>query len=282
MKYPIQEHEHSINGVPGRMFTVHAPQEVRGNLVHRNQTWKSTARPVKGYGAGGEMHVEIRFDDQCQNGHQSFSITATVYTAESRRRRDCAACGCMDDEVAKHFPELAPIIKWHLMSTDGPMHYLANTVYHAGDRDCNGLRNGEVRQIRNGRTGLPCWVLESTAPDLPRYVDSEDTPTATAIMRYVPMTRTGEGKERDLDAARSCAVWPEATDAELSAERDVLKAALKERLPALIAEFHADMERIGFLWEPPQEPAAVSKSAALFGARSSQRNSKGDKDNGKN
>lgn len=39
--------------------------------------------------------------------------------------------GCIHDEVAKHFPELAHLIKWHLSSTDGPMHYVANTVYWA-------------------------------------------------------------------------------------------------------------------------------------------------------
>jgi len=143
MNYPINEHPHSINGVSGRMHNIHEPQLVRGNLVHRNQTWTSEGRPVKGYGTDGTMHVEIRFDDECQNGHQSFAITANVYTAESRRQRDIAAGGCMHDEIAKVFPELAPLTIWHLTSTDGPMHYVANTLYHAGDRDCNGRRAGE-------------------------------------------------------------------------------------------------------------------------------------------
>jgi len=249
MNYPINEHPHSINGVSGRMHNVHEPQLVRGNLVHRNQTWISVGRPVKGYGTGGTMHVEIRFDDQCQNGHQSFAITASVCTAESRRQRDIAAGGCMHDEIAKVFPELAPLTIWHHTSTDGPMHYVANTLYHAGDRDCNGLQKGEVRQIRNGRTGLPCWTLEATAK-LPQYVDSGDCPEETAILRYVPMTRTGEGKPRDLNAARESACWPEATDEELSVDRDQLKSVLESRLPALIAAFRADMERIEFLWEP--------------------------------
>jgi len=239
MNYPIQEHAHTINGVPGRMHTIHAPQRVRGNLVHRNQTWKSLSRPVEGYGAGDQMTVTIRFDDQCQNGHQSFSITA-----------DVAAGGCMHEEIAKVFPELAPLIKWHLTSCDGPMHYIANTVYHASDRDCNGLKKGEVHQLRKGGTGPLCWILETTGPKLPQYVDSDTQPTETATMHYVPWVRVGEGKARDLDAARSCAVWPDATDEELSADKETLTAALAARLPGLIAEFRADMERIGFLWEP--------------------------------
>ena len=250
MIYPIQEHEHTINGVVGRMFTVHAPQLVRGNLVHRNQTWKSTGRRVEGYGPGGTLFVEIRFDDECKNGHQTFAITGTIYTNDSRRGRDCAACGCLHDDIARAFPELAPLIKWHLVSPDGPMHYIANTVYHAGNRDCNGLTAGETRQIINGRTGRPSWGLESTNPSLPRYIDSDTPPEETATLRYVPWTRTGEGKARDFSAARSCAAWSDATDDELCADPKELKAALTARLPGLIAAFRADMERIGLLWEP--------------------------------
>lgn len=242
--YPIQKHTHAINGVEGRMSTIHKPQLVRGQLVHRNQKWKSTSRPISDYGPGGQITVTIRFDDECQNGHQSFSITAEVYT-------NCQACGCLHEDIAREFPELAPLIKWHLMGTDGPMHYIANTIYHAGDRDHNGLKAGERRQIRNGRTGQLCWRLE-TDVKLPQYIDNDTQPTEAAVQRYVPWERVGEGKARELDAARSCAVWPEATNEELSQEPEALKVALEARLPALIAEFRADMECIGFLWEPEQ------------------------------
>lgn len=34
--YPVAEHEHMINGVPGRMFAIHRPQEVRDSS---GQTW---------------------------------------------------------------------------------------------------------------------------------------------------------------------------------------------------------------------------------------------------
>jgi hypothetical protein len=95
------------------------------------------------YGAGGKITVEIRHDDQCKNGHNSFAITATVLTTESMRRRDIAAGGCMHDEIAQVFPELAHLIKWHLSITDGPMYYIENTLYFAGDRDAWGRVAGE-------------------------------------------------------------------------------------------------------------------------------------------
>lgn len=304
MNYPINEHVHSINGVSGRMGTIHAPQDVRGNMVHRNQTWKSEARNVTGYGAGGEMRVKIRFDDECQNGHQSFSITADVITDASRRRRDIEAGGCLHDEIAAAFPELAPLIKWHLMSCDGPMHYIANTVYHASDCDSSGRRKGEPSAWRTvvyfgtspvahaisgkfaefikeragtgefrvvtiqhgdaGKTGAyqfgPKYTFAGFAErwhECP-FNDEETAQQWAAAFNTIDyrfdriITEYSNGKARDLDAARSCAVWPDATDEELSADKETLTAALAARLPGLIAEFRADVERAGFLWEPSQ------------------------------
>jgi hypothetical protein len=88
---------------------------------------------TKEYTEGGQkyiMDVTARFDDDCNNGHNSFAITADVYK-NSRTERNWESGGCLHEEVAKHFPELAKYIKWHLCSTDEPMHYIANTVYHA-------------------------------------------------------------------------------------------------------------------------------------------------------
>lgn len=149
-QYPIAEHTRSINDVPGRMFAIHEPQLVQGRLVHRGQKWLSEGRSVSGYGKNGIMRVEIRFDDECRNGHQTFAITAEVRTDESRRMRDIAAGGCMHDEITKTFPELAPLIRWHSVSTDSPLHYVANTLYHAGDRDCNGRAAGEPTAFAHG------------------------------------------------------------------------------------------------------------------------------------
>jgi hypothetical protein len=162
-------------------------------------------------------------------------------------RRDIEAGGCLHDEVAKAFPELAPFVKWHLCSTDGPPHYLANVAYLAGDRDCWGLAAGEFRQSKSGRTGLPLWE-----PDIPEnlrpwsgIVDAAECP-APVTVHYKPCGRTGKGKERELDAARRCAIWPDATDEELTAPG--LEERLAARLPRLLAEFRAAVESLGFTW----------------------------------
>lgn len=201
-------------------------------------------RPIAGWGKGAVITATVRFDDECGNGHNTFSVTAEI-----RRpgERDIEAGGCLHDEVARAFPELAPLIKWHLCSTDGPLHYVANTTYHASDRDCWGLRAGEFRQTVSRQTGLPLWepdVPDDWKPWAPSVAAAEPPPPVT--VGWKPVGRTGEGKARDLDAARRAAVWPDATDDELTAPG--LEERLKARLPALLAEFRAAVESLGFTW----------------------------------
>ena len=210
-----------------------------GRILH--QQIAVFGRPIKGYGEGATLSVELRFDDNCRNGHETFSLAGEV-----RSLARCEARGCLHDDIAKVFPELAPLIKWHLISTDGPMHYIGNTCYHAGDRDCNGLRRGEQKPIL-GPDKVPTWVPKTT-PE--KYVKGHEQP-APVLVEYELWCRKGEGKERDLAAARSCAVWPDATDEELCQERPQLEAALKARLPALLAEFKQAMLEIGFIY--PEE-----------------------------
>lgn len=86
----------------------------------------------------------VRFDDECGNGHNSFSITGSFYRTSSQLRRgDPEMCGCCHDDLVKVFPEIEHLVKWHLCSTDGPMHYIANTTYHARTCTHDGKKVGE-------------------------------------------------------------------------------------------------------------------------------------------
>jgi hypothetical protein len=58
----------------------------------------------------------------------------------------------------------------------------------------------------------------------------------------------GEGKDRDLDAAREAATWPEATDEQLMTEPVELKDMLLDRLPGLMSEFKAAVESLGLVY----------------------------------
>lgn len=292
------EESRSILGVIGKAHNVIAwPDEVSEKLGRKlglaNQTW-ITSR-TKG---DLQTTVKVTFDDNCKNGHNTFHIMGTI------KRDNVTTCGCIHEEIAKVFPKLAPLIKWHGTSSDTPLHYIANTVFHAGNRDYWGLRKGEAHpgeahqetRVRFGTSPIThpmkikfaAWVKSSLSKGTPFFVlavPHKDKPGDTykfedkftfegfpcewyqcpfdtfkeanewreALQGVVEFTSQptlfGEGKARELDFARSSAVWPEATDEELMQEPEELTKALQARLPALMAAFKHDMTEVcGFIW----------------------------------
>lgn len=309
MKSPIirEEFAGAMLGVPGRFYaaTVGGSNYKPGTFT--SQKWVSETRRVKGWGKGAIIQANVCFDDNCRNGHNSFAITGEIRIPGGR---DCEAAGCIHEEIAEYFPELVPLIRWHLTSADGPMHYIANAVYHASNRDHWGKLKGEPRQfetriqfgdnpIKHKLPGKFVQFLESAASHpgksrfdfevLPCYHDDNGKPgkyqfgpkftfggfadkwhecpfdTEGAAVDFLEAlqhcdpqfvkiaTAWGEGKERDLDAARAAACWPDAPDSILMADKATLTAALEARAPALIAEFRQAMESAGLLWAPPAE-----------------------------
>ena len=191
------------------------------------------------------LFIDLRFDDECNNGHNTFAITGSLYqktyTGELRDllSRDLLSCGCIHDDIIKHAPELAHLIKWHGVSTDRPMHYLSNTLYHAGDLDHWGKKKGEpynfTKKIK----------IDNSPNEANNFVNAM---TNCKIEVVEEATSWGEGKERDFEAARNSAVWPEATDEQLSLPKEDLKKLLLERLPALMQNFKSEMEKLGFTY----------------------------------
>lgn len=300
MSYLIREgFKADIRGVPAR-FTPATKGKAPGTF--RAQTAVlSRAHPDDPKNL--TVTARLRFDDECGNGHNSFSITGEIRDRRERRDDGVVSCGCIHEDIGKAFPELSDLIQWHLCGSDGPMHYVANTLYLAGDRDHRGKRAGEPyawqtaivfgdNPIQHGVTNAFWDFLKAAAPafDLeviridhdqkgkpgvyqfgPKFTfggfgkrwhecpfddESEAVNFLAALQRCNPTftefpTLYSEGKPRDLDADRRAAIWPDATDAELMEDREVLKAKLEARLPALIERFRAAMEGIGFLWEAP-------------------------------
>ena len=263
----------------------------------KNQTRTYGPRFYTENGTRCRITAKVRYDDDCGNGHNSFAITATIDEKDARGHwRDCAG-GCLHNEVAKHFPELAPFIKWHLCASDGPMHYPGNVIYHAGARDCWGLLAGEEstspRQMKHFVQFGNSPITHEVGKRLKAFIDSTiaedgefiidkvehgpsdhkfgpkfqfagmgcqwhecpfdtceearewlDAITGTTMHWTARTNVFGEGKARDLNAARSCAIWPDATDEDLTA--DGLEQRLRDRLPALLAEFQTAVESLGF------------------------------------
>ncbi len=75
------------------------------------------------------LTAKVRYDDQCGNGHNTFSITADLDSQARPGGWREESGGCLHELIAKHFGGLREYIKWHLVSSDGPMYYLENTTY---------------------------------------------------------------------------------------------------------------------------------------------------------
>ena len=180
----------------------------------------------------------VRYDDECGNRHNSFAITGTQYRKRANGTWDEDSFGCMHEEIAKRFPELTPFIKWHLVDSNGPMHYIANTVYHALE---HGPKNAWV-SYDGGQD--PMKVLKVIKGH--DYIKAEFAKLVEGKPGYTVKWDDKSAKVANLDHARSCSVWPDATDEDLTAPG--LELRLKARLPKLMEEFRAAVESLGLTY----------------------------------
>lgn len=76
--------------------------------------------------------IEIRLNDECNNGHQDFAITATFWeVGKGRIDRNYIMGGCCHEEILKYFPEFKIFVDLHLSDCKGrPTHAVANGIYH--------------------------------------------------------------------------------------------------------------------------------------------------------
>ena len=198
----------------------------------------------KAYVEAGREYVlraQVRYDDACDNGHNTFSITGEIWRARGGQPigGDCESCGCIHEDIVKHLPQLAPYIKWHLTSSDGPMHYIANTVYHAqgyGPRYAWVYYTGPQDPL--GIEGVKERCLGYEKADKAKEVEGQ--------LGYRVKWDERSAKEANLNHARSSAVWPDATDEDLLAPG--LESRLLARLPRVMEEFKEAVESLGFVY----------------------------------
>ena len=177
-----------------------------------------------------EITASIRFDDNCGNGHNTFSITGDIRKAGTTSDYHYISGGCIHSDIEKHFPELSHLIKWHLVSSDGPLHYIANTTYHALQHEPN---KAHV-YLDDKENGFKSCV---------KYTDIKEAQTICENPIYTLKVDQDTAKVANIKAARNCAIWPDATLAELSN-----KELLLDRLPALMVDFKRDIEAMGLIF----------------------------------
>ena len=89
--------------------------------------------PVRVYHEEGNVYkicANVSLDDDCNNMHANFSITADVYEERKNGSWVWVSGGCQHDLISRLFPELKRFIPLHLCSHDGaPMYPVENGTY---------------------------------------------------------------------------------------------------------------------------------------------------------
>ena len=114
------------------------------SVLTKNQKRKETSVFIEN-GKKYRADLEIRYDDECGNGHNTFSMTYEVYQIHANGRKTNVGWGPANvaPEVMEHFPKFKKFLKWHMFNSNGPQDYISNTIYFAGDVDCWGRKKGD-------------------------------------------------------------------------------------------------------------------------------------------
>lgn len=214
------------------------PKSVRrAGSNHQKRTLSTKRKKIDGYTTSTSVTPTVRWDDQCGNGHNSFSVTASTVDFDDKGMIVGNGGGCCHDVITKTHPEIAHLIRWHLCSSDGPMHYLANTLYHALE---HGPKYAHV-YFEDKNRGVDRQCIKYCDPLEARKTFGGDD-------RYIITPDPTSSKVRNLDYARDSACWPEATDEQLTSAPEDLKRMLIERLPALMIQMYQEITDFGFIY----------------------------------
>lgn len=83
------------------------------------------------------IKVEIQLNDECNNGFNKFAITGKIINYNK-----VIMCGCIHEEILKHFPEFKIFVDLHFRDVKGvPMYPVKNGFYFLKNKEINKLQN---------------------------------------------------------------------------------------------------------------------------------------------
>lgn len=207
---------------------------MKKSILTKCQKRKVTLNNLKYQNHQVDLIIELRYDDDCGNGHNSFSITGSLYETGKRSDKYCITCGCIHDIIKELAPEYTKYIKWHLMSSDEPLHYVANTIYWATKQDEHTnfvyLKDEEF----NFKELIGIYKDEQI-PLLKKKYGSDNI--------IVEVKQSEYNRDANIENARSSAICEDATLEQLQS-----KEWLIARIPQLREDFIKAVEELGFTY----------------------------------
>lgn len=127
------------------------------------------------------MTVEIRYDDECNNGYNTFAITGNIKCINKNGRSTFICGGCIHEEIEKYFPEFKHLIKWHLCGSNEPMFYLENTLYHASNSASSKYEVGEPNRWQKVLTFKNSYITHKFSKDFIEFLENKKDKTFNVI-----------------------------------------------------------------------------------------------------
>lgn len=100
-------------------------------IMKTNSLKHSATKLFTENGTTYRINVNIRLNDECNNGHEDFAITGTLYEKAKNGRMIDISGGCIHDDILKHFPQFKIFVDLHLCDFKGATMYpTANGFYN--------------------------------------------------------------------------------------------------------------------------------------------------------
>lgn len=209
--------------------------------------------------AGGNEKIRAEYGFESMNGpgREHFSITGETKTTNGRGGWLEGSFGRIhDEEVSRYFPELRPLIRWHLTSPTGPMHYEENAIFwferigqeeKAEQNFRSTIVMGAVPGDEEGLAEARKEAFGADTADLEKDIATAKAVRETVQAEIKKMERT----VRDLkDAERAITDTIEAGVRAIAERRsNPIRVWLAARKPALMAEFWKTMQEFGLASE---------------------------------
>lgn len=213
-----------------------------------------------------KTHIKIRLDDECRNGHETFSLTADIWRELGNNRWAECGGGCCHEHIIALRPDLKPFADLHLADQDGvPMHAFGNAFYwFAGF-------NGGLGKEYHGGNGSPGKSPEDCRRIFAGHIRATEAEVA-AIVSALPRT------EQELQAVLEDMGFPAKWKAQAQAAirqleewtgKQFVSAATRKGFEPLTAEVRqiiADRRASGY-YSPEQVAAREAEKAAARKAK---------------